>query len=82
MRISDTGCGMPQDMLQRLFDPLFSQSGERLRMAMPLVRQIVTEHLGELVVNSQQGKGTTFDMIFPVEVVSGIEPCREVRRKT
>lgn len=67
VRISDTGCGMPQDVLQRLFDPLFSQSGERLRMAMPLVRQIVTEHLGELVVNSQEGKGTTFDMIFPVK---------------
>lgn len=67
IRIADTGCGIPEEVLQRLFDPLYSQSGERLRMALPLVRQIVTEHLGELVVNSEVGKGTTFDMIFPVK---------------
>ncbi|KAF0179868.1 MAG: integral membrane sensor signal transduction histidine kinase [Nitrospirae bacterium] len=68
VRISDTGCGISQEMLQRLFDPLYSQSGgERLRMAMPLVRQIVTEHLGEIIVNSEPGKGTTFDIIFPVK---------------
>ncbi len=67
VRITDTGCGIPKEMVQRLFDPLYSQSGERLRMAMPLVRQIVTEHLGEIVVNSEEGKGTIFDMIFPVK---------------
>ncbi len=67
VRITDTGCGIPREMLQQLFDPLYSQSGERLRMAMPLVRQIVTEHLGEIVVNSEEGKGTIFDMIFPVK---------------
>lgn len=67
IRIADTGCGIPQEVLLRLFDPLYSQSGERLRMALPLVRQIVSEHLGELVVNSEVGKGTTFDMIFPVK---------------
>ncbi|HSW64743.1 MAG TPA: HAMP domain-containing sensor histidine kinase [Dissulfurispiraceae bacterium] len=67
VRITDTGCGISKDMLQRLFDPLYGQSGEKLRMAMPLVRQIVTEHLGELIVNSEQGKGTTFDIIVPVK---------------
>lgn len=67
VRISDTGCGIPKDVLARLFDPLYSQSGDRLRMALPLVRQIVSEHLGELVVNSEEGKGTTFDLIFPVK---------------
>ncbi|HMK44156.1 MAG TPA: HAMP domain-containing sensor histidine kinase [Dissulfurispiraceae bacterium] len=67
IRISDTGCGIPREMLDRLFDPLYSQAGERLRMALPLVRQIVIEHLGELMVSSEVGKGTTFDIIFPVK---------------
>jgi signal transduction histidine kinase len=67
IRISDSGCGLTQDVLQHLFDPLYNQSGDRLRMALPLVRQIVKEHLGELLVSSQPGKGTTFEMIFPVK---------------
>jgi signal transduction histidine kinase len=34
-------------------------------MGLPLVKQIVTEHLGEVRVESEVGKGTTFKMIFP-----------------
>ncbi len=35
-------------------------------MGLPLVRQIVTEHMGEITVDSNPGKGTTVRMYFPV----------------
>jgi len=38
----------------------------RFGMGLPLVRQIVSEHLGELKITSDFGKGTTVKMIFPV----------------
>ncbi|MCL4456564.1 MAG: ATP-binding protein, partial [Nitrospirae bacterium] len=38
----------------------------RFGMGLPLVKQIVSEHLGEIKVESEIGKGTTFKMIFPV----------------
>jgi signal transduction histidine kinase len=35
-------------------------------MGLPLIKQIVTEHLGEIQVESETGKGTTFKITFPV----------------
>ena len=45
-----------------LEDALIAAIGEGL----PLVKQIVTEHLGEIEVESEEGRGTTFRLTFPV----------------
>ncbi len=66
LAISDTGLGIPKEDIGRIFDPFFSTKLFRFGMGLPLVKQIVSEHLGEIKVESEIGKGTTFKMIFPV----------------
>ncbi len=66
LSITDTGRGIHQENLERIFDPFFSTKELRFGMGLPLVRQIVVEHLGELKIVSDLGKGATVQMIFPV----------------
>ncbi len=66
LAISDTGAGIPEEDIGRIFDPFFSTKLFRFGMGLPLVKQIISEHLGEIKVESGHGKGTTFKLIFPV----------------
>ena len=65
-RISDTGCGIAADLFDKIFDPFFSTRLHSFGMGLPLVKQIVTEHIGEIAVESDPGKGTTFSLRFPL----------------
>lgn len=64
--ISDDGCGIPADLRDKIFDPLFSTKDHGFGMGLPLVKQIVTEHMGEVDVQSSEGKGTIFSIRFPL----------------
>lgn len=64
--ISDTGVGIPEEDLQKIFDPFYSTKLYRFGMGLPLVKQIISEHLGEIKVESVFNKGTTFRLIFPI----------------
>ncbi|MGE5237610.1 MAG: sensor histidine kinase [Chloroflexota bacterium] len=66
VRISDTGRGIPAEDLKKIFSLFFSTKKNRIGMGLPLVKQIVEEHQGEITVESRVGAGTTFQMIFPV----------------
>lgn len=66
LSISDTGPGIAQEDADRIFEPFFSTKKMRFGMGLPLVKQIVAEHLGEVKMESELGKGTTFTMVFPV----------------
>ncbi len=63
--ISDTGMGISKDDVDKIFDPFFSTKSHKFGMGLPLVKQIVSEHLGDIKVESDIGKGTTFKVIFP-----------------
>ncbi len=65
LTISDNGTGINAEDLERIFDTFYSTKSKRFGMGLPLVKQIVTEHLGEIKVHTEVGKGTTFQMIFP-----------------
>jgi signal transduction histidine kinase len=64
--IADTGYGISQEDIVKIFDPFFSTKGQRFGMGLPLVKQIVLEHMGEITVESEPAKGASFKMIFPV----------------
>lgn len=66
LAVSDTGSGIPKEDIGRIFDPFFSTKLYRFGMGLPLVKQIISEHLGNIKVESEPGKGTTFKLIFPV----------------
>lgn len=66
LSISDTGMGIAKEDMDKIFDPFFSTKKFRFGMGLPLVRQIISEHLGTIKVESGEGKGTTFTITFPV----------------
>ncbi len=65
LSVADTGAGIPDEIIGRIFDPFFTTKGQSFGMGLPLVKQIVTEHMGEISVESEEGKGTKFNIIFP-----------------
>ena len=64
--ISDTGSGIPGEIREKIFDPFFTTKLHKFGMGLPLVKQIVSEHLGDIRIQSDEGKGTTVTITFPV----------------
>lgn len=56
--IEDNGCGMDAATLDRLFEPLFSTKTYGVGLGMPIVKQIMDQHLGQIEVRSNLGAGT------------------------
>lgn len=68
MRFSDTGCGIPPEILPRIFDPFFTTSdvGSGTGLGLTVSRDIVTAHGGRIEVASEVGAGTTFTIYLPL----------------
>ena len=63
--ISDTGPGIPPDVLPRIFEPLFTTKGFGVGLGLPTVRQIVEKHGGTIDVESPIGGGTAVTIWLP-----------------
>ena len=68
LRFSDTGCGMPPEILPRIFDPFFTTSdvGSGTGLGLTVSRDIVAAHGGRIEVASEVGAGTTFTIYLPI----------------
>ncbi len=66
--ISDTGCGIPKDRLNRIFEPFFTtkEVGKGTGLGLSITYDIIKKHNGEITVESEAGKGTTFTVRIPV----------------
>lgn len=66
--ISDTGCGIPEDIRNRIFDPFFTTKdvGKGTGLGLSISHEIIKKHGGELSVTSTEGKGTTFTIRLPL----------------
>jgi signal transduction histidine kinase len=67
MRLSDTGKGIPERLLGKIFDPFFSTKdvGKGTGLGLYLTHRIIDQHHGSIKVESQVGKGTTFRIRLP-----------------
>jgi signal transduction histidine kinase len=65
--ISDTGCGMEADKIERIFSPDYTTKEKGLGLGLPLAHEIILGHGGELRVTSRPGAGTVFEVILPAE---------------
>jgi len=59
VEVSDAGCGMDDDTLRKIFDPYFTTKKGGAGLGMPVIKRIVEEHNGDIVVDSSPGEGTT-----------------------
>ncbi len=67
IRVSDTGCGMDDEVKRHLFEPFFTtkEPGKGTGLGLSTVHSIVTQSGGRIVASSERGKGTTFELRFP-----------------
>ncbi len=66
--ISDTGCGIPEENLEKIFNPFFTtkEVGKGTGLGLAITQRIVQDHKGSISVESSIDKGTTFKLSFPV----------------
>jgi PAS domain S-box-containing protein len=67
LKISDTGHGMEEEVLDHIFEPFFTtkKTGEGTGLGLSIVYGIVKSHNGHLTCASQPGQGTSFSIYFP-----------------
>lgn len=67
-RVSDTGCGIPPEVLPHIFDPFFTtkETGKGTGLGLAIVQQVAEEHQGSIQVETEVGQGTTFTAAFPL----------------
>jgi signal transduction histidine kinase len=65
IRVSDTGCGIPADRLQAVFEDFVTTKRRGLGLGLAITKKIVEQLGGRITVASEVGKGTTFVIEFP-----------------
>lgn len=65
--VTDTGAGIAQDNLQKIFKPFFTTRKEGTGLGLPMAKSIVDSHGGRITVKSEVGHGTQFDVWLPIE---------------
>jgi signal transduction histidine kinase len=64
-RITDTGTGIPPDILPKIFESFFTSREDGTGLGLAIVKRILRDHRGDIVVESTGSGGTTFKFWFP-----------------
>lgn len=75
IEVEDTGTGIQEEKLTRIFDPMFSTSREGCGLGLPIVKRIVESHNGKIAVTSSP-RGTKFLISIPHNQRGGTGECR------
>ncbi|TAN62290.1 hypothetical protein EPN16_01815 [bacterium] len=65
VKISDTGSGIPKEVLPKIFDPFFSTKKAGAGLGLSVSYNIIKQHAGDLKVESAPGRGTVFTITLP-----------------
>jgi signal transduction histidine kinase len=67
IKITDTGRGIPEENIEKIFSPFYSTKQGGLGLGLPIVQRIVENHGGSIRCTSVMGEGTAFEIVLPVE---------------
>ncbi|RMA97764.1 two-component system sensor histidine kinase NtrB [Hydrogenothermus marinus] len=67
VKIKDNGIGIPESILEDVFEPFFSTKVEGTGLGLSVVKRIITDHGGQIFVESKEGEGTEFIIKLPIE---------------
>ena len=79
--VTDTGIGMPKDVLQKIFEPFYSTKGFGVGLGMPTVKQIMEQHGGGIEIESAEKQGTSTTLWLPLSTESAIAFSGEEQSK-
>ena len=66
VEVSDTGCGMDKETIEKIFDPFYTTKVTGHGLGMSAILGIVRGHKGALKIYSEPGRGTTFKLLLPI----------------
>jgi signal transduction histidine kinase len=66
IRVKDNGSGIPENIREKLFEPFFTTKPHGTGLGLATSQQIIFEHNGHLLVESQPGKGSVFSIMLPL----------------
>ena len=64
--VSDTGTGIPEELLTKIFEPYFTTKKNGTGLGLTITFKIIKEHAGEISLESKEGRGSTFTIHLPV----------------
>jgi len=67
IKFKDTGVGIPEGNIKKIFTPFFTTFKEGTGLGLSICRNIIKDHKGTISVESKSGKGTIFNIYFPLE---------------
>ncbi len=67
IRVSDTGCGIPEEHLSRIFDPYFTTKSTGTGLGLAIAHNIMEAMGGKINISSRLGKGTTITLTLPIK---------------
>jgi signal transduction histidine kinase len=81
--VFDNGPGIPRDKLAWIFEPFNTTKGIRgTGLGLSVVRRVVEEHRGAILVESEEGKGATFRMFLPADATNAQDPSATAASRT
>ena len=67
LSVSDTGCGIPDEDMKKLFEPLFTTKAWGIGLGLSVTRNLLEANGGKIEVESKEGVGSTFTLILPAK---------------
>ena len=67
VEFNDTGCGIPEENLKKLFDPFFSTKARGVGLGLAVTHGIIEKNKGTIEIKSEVGEGTAFVVRLPIE---------------
>ncbi|MCK4933611.1 hypothetical protein KAS06_02970 [Candidatus Bathyarchaeota archaeon] len=75
LSITDTGAGIPEEIIEKIWNPLFTTKAKGMGFGLPICKRVVEAHNGSISVVSKVGEGSTFTVTLPITSDPKTEPA-------